>query len=402
MASDRHYPDPAVRPRAGEARAVRAWRRGRLRSDRFHLFRIDPARGREPQLRGGEHTGCGMIAGLKVLTPGLQTTVQDLGRIGYQAIGVPVSGALDGFGLRLANALAGNPQGAAAFEILLSGPTFEIVADSARVALVGTGANLSIRDVQPRMIPAGQSAMLRRGEVFEVAVGAESACCYLAVEGGIAVPLVLGSASTYVRARLGGLRGRPLQKEDVVPLAMARASERRETRMPEALPATREQPIRVVLGPQQEYFLPEAVTTLLSAEFLVSREMDRMGMRLEGLPLRHCGGWDIISDAIATGSIQVPGSGQPIVLLADHQTTGGYPKIATVISADLPVVGRRRPGDAIRFAAVEIAAAEALCRQVERQFADLVAALEPTFEAELDVTSLYCENLISGVTAGAQ
>src|SRR5215472_14601369 len=265
MASDRHYPDPAVRPRAGEARAVRAWRRGRLRSDRFRLFRIDPARGREPQLRGGEHAGCGMIAGLKVLTPGLQTTVQDLGRIGHQAIGVPVSGALDGFGLRLANALTGNPQGAAALEILLSGPTFEIVADSARVALVGTGANLSIRDMQPRMIPPGQSTMLRRGEVFEVAVGAQSASCYLAVEGGIAVPLVLGSASTYVRARLGGLHGRPLQKEDIVPLAMPRASKRREMRLPVPLPATREQLIRVVLGPQQEYFLPEAMRALLSA-----------------------------------------------------------------------------------------------------------------------------------------
>jgi len=344
-----------------------------------------------------------MIAGLKVLTPGLQTTVQDLGRIGHQAIGVPVSGALDGFSLRLANALAGNPQGAAALEILLSGPTFEIVADSARVALVGTGANLSIRDMQPRMIPAGQSTMLRRGEVFEVGVGAQSACCYLAVEGGIAVPLVLGSASTYVRARLGGLHGRPLQKEDVVPLAMARASERRETRMPVPLPATREQPIRVVLGPQQEYFMPEALTALLSAEFLVSREADRMGIRLEGPPLRHCGGWDIISDAIATGSIQVPGSGQPIVLLADHQTTGGYPKIATVVSADLPAIARCRPGDKLRFVAVAAEAAENLCRQAEHRFAELVAAIEPLAEpSAIKHALLFDENLISGVVSGLE
>jgi biotin-dependent carboxylase-like uncharacterized protein len=344
-----------------------------------------------------------MIAGLKVLTPGLQTTVQDLGRIGYQAIGVPVSGALDGFGLRLANALAGNPQEAAAFEILLSGPTFEIVADSARVALVGTGANLSIRDVQPRMIPAGQSTMLRRGEVFEAAVGSESACCYLAVEGGIAVPLVLGSASTYVRARLGGLHGRPLQKEDVVPLAMARASERREMRMPVTLPATREQRIRVVLGPQQEYFMPEAMTALLSAEFRVSNDYDRMGMRLEGPPLRHCGGWDIISDAIATGSIQVPGSGQPIVLLADHQTTGGYPKIATVISADLPAIARCWPGDKLRFIAVTAEAAENLCRQAEHRFAEFVAAIEPLAEpSAINHAPLFDENLISGVISGLE
>jgi biotin-dependent carboxylase-like uncharacterized protein len=344
-----------------------------------------------------------MIPGLKVLTPGLQTTVQDLGRIGHQAIGVPVSGALDGFGLRLANALAGNPQGAAALEILLSGPAFEIVADSARVALVGAGANLSIRDVQPLMIPADRSTMLRRGEVFEVAVGAQSACCYLAVEGGIAVPLVLGSASTYLRARLGGLHGRPLQKEDVVPLAMARASERREMRMPVPLPATREQPIRVVLGPQQEYFVPEAVTALLSAKFRVSNDYDRMGMRLEGPPLRHRGGWDIISDAIATGSIQVPGSGQPIVLLADHQTTGGYPKIATVISADLPAIARCRPGDKLRFIAVAAEAAENLCRQAEHRFAELVAAIEPLAEpSAINHAPLFHKNLISGVVSGLE
>ena len=344
-----------------------------------------------------------MIPGLKVLAPGLHTSVQDLGRIGYQAIGVPVSGALDGFGLRLANALTGNPHGMAALEILLSGPTFEIVADSARVALVGTGANLSIRDKQPRMIPPGQSTMLRRGEVFEVVIGAQSAPCYLAVEGGIAVPLVLGSASTYVRARLGGLHGRPLEKQDVVPLAMARASERPELRVPRSLPAAGERPIRVVLGPQQEYFLPEAMTALLSAEFRVSNDYDRMGMRLEGPPLRHRGGWDIISDAIATGSIQVPGSGQPIVLLADHQTTGGYPKIATVVSADFPAIARCRPGDKLRFVAVAAEAAENLCRRAEHRFAELIAANEPLAEpSAINHAPLFDENQISGVVSGLE
>jgi biotin-dependent carboxylase-like uncharacterized protein len=343
-----------------------------------------------------------MIAGLKILAPGLHTTIQDLGRTGYQALGVPVSGALDGFSLRLANALVGNPQGMAVLEALLSGPSIEIGADSVRVALVGVGASLDIRGVQPRVVAAGESTVLRRGDTLQVAVGRQSGCCYLAVEGGIAAPLVLGSASTYARARLGGLQGRALQQKDVVPLAMVRASERPDLSVPAPLPATLEQPIRVVLGPQQDYFAEDAVTTLLNAEFRVSQNADRMGLRLDGPPLRHRGGWDIISDAIATGSIQVPGSGQPIVLLADHQTTGGYPKIATVISADLPVVGRRRPGDAIRFVAVEVETAEALCRQAERQFVDLVAALETTPEARLDVISLYCENLISGVTAGPE
>ena len=339
-----------------------------------------------------------MSAGLKVLSPGLYTTVQDLGRIGYQDIGVPVSGALDGFSLRLANALVGNPLGMAALEILVSGPTLEIAADAVRVALVGPGASLVIGG---EIMAAGQSITLSRGEVFQIVVDRPSACCYLAVEGGIAVPLVLGSASTYVRAGIGGVEGRLLRRNDFVPLAVEQAPERIELWLPRRLDAARDQPIRVIPGPQQECFTEEAVTVLLSAEFRVSKNTDRMGMRLDGPLLRHRDGWDIVSDAIATGAIQVPGSGQPILLLADHQTTGGYPKIATVISADLPVVGRRRPGDALRFAAVSIEEAEELCREGERRLAELVAALEPVPKGDgIDSLSLYEDNLISGVVTG--
>ena len=342
-----------------------------------------------------------MTPGLKVLSPGLHSTVQDLGRLGYQNIGVPVSGALDGFGLRLANALVGNPQGMAALEILASGLTLEGAADSARLALVGTGASLGIRGENPRVVAAGQSVTVQRGDVVQIALGRQSACCYLAVEGGIAVPKILGSASTYVRAALGGLNGRALQRGDVVPLVLGCASERTELRAPEPPPATEDRPIRVVLGPQQKHFRKEAFATLLDAEFRVSKDTDRMGMRLDGPLLRHRRGWDIVSDAIATGSIQVPGSGQPIVLLADHQTTGGYPKIATVVSADLPRLGRCRPGDPLRFVSVELEAAEDMCREAEREFAKLVGALEPTpSEIELDIELLYGENLISGVTTG--
>jgi biotin-dependent carboxylase-like uncharacterized protein len=342
-----------------------------------------------------------MTPGLKVLAPGLHTTVQDLGRIGYQAIGVPVSGALDPFGLRLANALAGNPQGAAALEIIQSGPSFEIAAESVRVALVGAGARLEIRGQEPRLVPAGRSVTLTQGEVFQLNPGRHSACCYLAVAGGIAVPLVLGSASTYVRAALGGLHGRALQHRDVVPLALVRPPERAELQAPAAVAGSADQPIRIVLGPQQQLFSPEAVTILLAAEFHVSKDSDRMGMRLDGPRLSHRASWDIASDAIATGSIQVPGSGQPIVLLADHQTTGGYPKIATVISVDVPALGRRRPGDSLRFITVDIEEAEQLCREEERRFAQLVVALEPLAgEGDLDLGSLYDENLISGVISG--
>lgn len=344
-----------------------------------------------------------MKPALKVLAPGLHTTVQDLGRVGYQAIGVPVSGALDGFSLRLANALVGNRPEAAALEILISGPTFEVAAERVRVALVGAGAALRIHGDEPRVVAAGQSVTLAPGAVFQILVGRQSACSYLAVEGGIAVPLVLGSASTYVRAAIGGLDGRALQQDDLVPLGLACAAARAEVRVPMPAPASEQRPIRVILGPQQEYFKEEAIEALLDAEFRISKDADRMGMRLEGPALRLCRGWDIASDAIATGSIQVPGSGQPIVLLADHQTTGGYPKIAAVISADLPIVSRRRPGDTLKFVSVELEAAEEICREEERRFAELIAALEvvPT-DSGFDLGSLYDLNLISGVISGIE
>jgi len=341
-----------------------------------------------------------MTAGLKVLAPGLHTTVQDLGRPGYQAIGVPVSGALDGVSLRLANALVGNAPGTPALEVLLSGPTFEVAADTVRMALSGTGASLAIGAEKAR-VEARESVTVPRGEIVEIVVGRQSASCYFAVEGGIAVPMVLGSASTYVRAAFGGLDGRALQSGDVVPLAVARASKRAELRLSAPMRETGDQPIRVVLGPQQEYFTAEAVAILLDAEFRISPSADRMGMRLDGSLLELHRGWDIVSDAIVTGAIQVPGSGQPILLLADHQTTGGYPKIATVISADLPVVGRRRPGDALRFVAVTVEAAEELCRAEDRRLAELVASLESvTQRPGIDLGSLYDGNLISGVVSG--
>ena len=181
-------------------------------------------------------------------------------------------------------------------------------------------------------------------------------------------------------------------------MAVERASERPEQRLPAPLPATADQPIRVILGPQQEYFTEEAVATLFGAEFRISTSADRMGMRLDGPRLCHRNGWDIVSDAIATGAIQVPGSGQPILLLADHQTTGGYPKIATVISTDIPVVGRRRPGDTIRFTAVTVAEGEQLARDEEQHLAALIASIEPMPDSgNIDLASLYAGNLISGV-----
>ncbi|HZU90162.1 MAG TPA: biotin-dependent carboxyltransferase family protein, partial [Stellaceae bacterium] len=340
---------------------------------------------------------------LEVLAPGLCTTVQDLGRIGYQQLGVPVSGALDAVSLRLANAVLGNPPGMPGLEILFSGPRLKVAAERVRLAVGGPGARLAVIGEPARTVPAWQSVSLAQGAVFRVVPGDRSACCYLAVEGGIAVPPVLGSAATYLRAGLGGLDGRALRQGDLVPLALAAAPVRAELRLGTPPDPGCDRPIRVVLGPQQDRFADEAIATLLGAEFRVSPNADRMGMRLDGPLLRHRAGWDIVSDAIATGAIQVPGSGRPVVLLADHQTTGGYPKIATVISADLPVLGRRRPGDGVRFVAVSVEEGEALCRAEEQRLARLAEAAEPVAEeAGIDLASLYHANLISGVVTGKE
>jgi allophanate hydrolase len=226
----------------------------------------------------------------------------------------------------------------------------------------------------------------------------DAACCYLAVEGGFAVERCLASASTYARGGFGGLDGRALQAGDLLPLAREQATERAEFGLAEPPQSSREWPIRIVLGPQQDYFTEAALKSLVRDEFVVSKQSDRMGMRLDGPTLAHRDGYNIVSDGIATGAIQVPGSGQPILLLADHQTTGGYPKIATVISADIPVVGRRKPGDPIRFIAVEVAEAERLCREAEADFQALVANLAPLRPTgELDASRLFEANLISGV-----
>lgn len=342
-----------------------------------------------------------MSAALKVVQPGLCTTLQDLGRVGHQALGVPVAGALDPVALRLANALVGNPENAAGLEILMQGPTFEVEADSVRVALAGTDTPLEILGDEPRRLPPWRSATLTRGQQLRIGVLQGAASAILAVAGGFAVAPCMGSLSTYVRGAIGGFHGRPLRMGDAVPLKLDAAPDGGDGQLARAPDLGHDDPIRIVLGPQADYFTDAAIRAFLAGPYTVSREADRMGMRLEGPELQHRETFNIVSDGIANGAIQVPGSRQPILLLADRQTTGGYPKIATVISADLPKAGRRRPGDRIRFAAVEVAEAERLARAAEAEIAKIVAGIQPAVDAgSLDLASLYAGNLISGVVSG--
>lgn len=319
-----------------------------------------------------------MTPALEVVAPGVHTTVQDRGRVGFQDVGVPTSGPLDRIALRLANGLVGNDESAAALEILVQGPTLKVQCDGVRVALVGSSGGIDIKSEPVRTVPAGESVMLERDTVFRIGGVGESLCAYLAIEGGIDVPAVLESRATYVRGALGGVHGRRLQKGDVIPLVRSSVATGDERALPQPFALDLEQPIRVILGPQADYFSDAAIKTFLSAEYTVSPQADRMGFRLEGARLEHAKGYNIISDGIVSGSIQVPGNGLPIVLMVDNQTTGGYPKIATVISADIPAVGRRRPGRKIRFAAVEVAEAERIRREQEAAIAETILSLRGT------------------------
>jgi len=313
-------------------------------------------------------------AGLQVIRPGILTTVQDWGRRGYQRFGIPVAGAMDHFALRAANTLVGNPPEAAGLEINTAGLVLEATANC--LIAVG-GADLGLR-VNGIPIPNWETAFVRRGWQIEFS-GRRGGCrAYLAAAGGIDLPAVMGSQSTYLRGGLGGVHGRTLQAGDFLPVAPVEwpLPERAARCLPsELIPAYGDHPtVQVVLGPQQEAFSQEALAVFLDSEFQVTPAADRMGYRLRGAAVAHCGSADIVSDGIVLGAVQVPADQQPIVMMADRQTTGGYPKIATVISTDIPLLAQCRPGQStIRFKETSV-------QQAQQSYRRMIAGLNSLFE----------------------
>ena len=339
-----------------------------------------------------------MTAALEVLSPGMMTTLQDRGRRGYQALGIPVSGALDPQNLALANALVGNDVDAGALEIRVGGPTLKVAADSVSVALSGTAAVIEVLEPERKTISAHRSVTLSRGQVFRVGAVKDSACCYLAFSGGFIAPLFYGSCSTYAPGKLGGFAGRGLAAGDCPPLAQERVESAAVRVLSKPLLPPQDAPVRVVLGPQDDYFSEASIETFLSAPYTVSLESNRMGTRLEGPSLEHTKGYNIASDGIVKGAIQVPGNGQPIVLLAVCQTTGGYPKVATVISADLPVLGRAMPGSRVSFKAVDVIDAEAAARKSHQTLEAAIESIELFASGDQEIEQLLLtRNLSSGV-----
>lgn len=281
-----------------------------------------------------------------MIKPGLLTTVQDLGRWGLQSSGVGVGGPMDPFAHRVANALVGNARDRAVLEITLIGPELEFD-DRRTVAVAGARFDLSL---DGQSVSCGIPFGVRPGSRLRFGRRLAGSRAYLSMQGGISVPAILGSRSTHLGSRMGGESGRALLAGDRLPLGQTASPRPSKSAGPVAcdLPGHHAR-VRVLAGPDTERFPAAALDRLQSAPYTIGRDSDRMGFRLEGPPIDHLRGADIISDVTPLGVLQVPASGQPLMLMADRQTTGGYARLAAVIAADIGLAGQLAPGDSISF-----------------------------------------------------
>lgn len=300
---------------------------------------------------------------LKIIDPGPMTTIQDLGRFGYQRFGLPVCGALDDFSARMANLLVGNHENAALLEITFMGFKAEVLCDC-RLALCGAEMPMSLN---------GESAspwtthVVKAGNRLELKPAVKGLRGYLAVSGGIDVPLVMGSRSTYAGAKIGGLDGRILKKGDVLPKGDGESSQEVKSLPQEFRPVYEKSvTLRALPGPQDDFF-DQGLEVFFSSVYKISTKADRMGYRLEGpkVELKPDVPVSIISEPSLSGAVQVPPDGQPIILLIE-QTVGGYVKIATVLKPDINLVAQARPGEEIKFAQVDLDSA----REAHQEYLD--------------------------------
>ena len=310
---------------------------------------------------------------IKVQALGLLTTVQDLGRRGFGPVGVSPSGAADPISLRVGNRLVGNKEGAAGLEMMLLGGTF-IFPQGAVVALTGSDFGATLDNVR---VDVGTSVQVRPGQTLRLGPTTSGARCYLCVQGGIAVKPFLGSASTHILSGLGGFEGRPLRKGDVLRIGRAPKCYRKRTINPRASENfSRRKILRVTPGPQADWFSESSLRAFYEGTYRVGEQSNRMGLRLEGAAVSQRGAREMITEGVSLGAIQVPNGGSPIILFVEQQTTGGYPKIANVISADLHRVGQLRPRDEIRFEQVTFDTARSLLVEQEKLLASRELILE--------------------------
>lgn len=311
----------------------------------------------------------------EVLAPGMLTTVQDFGREGFGPLGISPSGAADALSLRIGNLLAGNPQGAAALEMTLLGGTFRFPQGCA-FTLAGSdfGATLDGKPVE-----LWRTEHAAAGQTLQLGPTRSGARCYLCLRGGIAVENFLGSASTHLLSGLGGLKGQALRKGDILRIGSASdatdksvASKHLPAGLFDALAPRKT--LRVTTGPQSQWFPDLSRRAFYENPYRLTEDCDRLGIRLAGAPVPCPRGGEMITEGVSLGAIQVPPNGQPIIVFVEQQTTGGYPKIANVISADLHTVGQLRPRDEISFELVSMETAHALLREQDRLVTSLVTS----------------------------
>ncbi len=339
-----------------------------------------------------------MVAALRVEAAGPGTTIQDDGRFGWLRFGVTPAGPMDWAAFRTANAALGNEPGAAAIEVGPGGVTLAAEA-AVTLAFAGGAFRWSRHGAEEEQaLPAAARVLLRPGETLRARAGRAGAFAYIAVPGGVDVPPVMGSRATHTRSALGGLDGRALMPGDRLAVAGAAAFDDGIIEAP-WLDAS-DAPVRVVLGPQDDYFAPEAVAGFLAARYTLTGTADRMAYKFDGPPVPHRRDFNIVSDGVALGAVQVAGDGRPMVLMADRQPTGGYTKIAHVARVDIGRLAQLRPGEALRFAAVDAGAARDALVALEDRVAAMSRRLVPLRRTPT-VESLLATNLIDGVTDGA-
>ena len=336
-----------------------------------------------------------MNAALSIIAAGPGVTLQDAGRRGYLRFGVTAAGPMDALAMATANRAVGAAAGATAIEISLGG--IEVTADGATLPVAVAGGDFEVT-LDGQRVPAAVRLALEPGARLRIRAGADGAWCYLAVGGGIAVPPVLGSNATHTRSSLGGIDGRALVAGDVLPVRTIAPCEAGVVALTVPWLARSDDSIRVILGPQDDYFSREQIDTFGSATFTVSHRSDRMAYFLDGPQIAPTNGLNIVSDGIVMGAIQVLGDGRPMVLMADRQVTGGYPKIATVIGPDLGHLAQTRPGATVRFAVTTIDLAVAAL-QAQRALLEAPIATTP-LGGSPSADVLLASYLISGVSSG--
>ena len=307
-----------------------------------------------------------------VINPGAYTTVQDRGRFGFQQMGIPITGALDFYAYEVANLLVGNRPESAVLEITLTGPVLKVLSE-AEVAVTGAEIGITLNQAK---LDCWQSFRVRPGDALEIHQVKTGCRAYLALTGGIDVPVIMGSRSTYVGGKIGGFQGRPLQPGDLlkrIPQQLLSQQRRLPATLVPQYPS--EIRLRAILGPQDDYF-GQSIDILLASEFMVSPKADRMGCRLLGpkIALDQDKPKSIVSEPCMPGAVQIPADEQPIILLVE-QTVGGYAKIVTVVFSDLPKVAQAIPGDSIRFEKVDLPTAHALYHNYKQNIKRIEARL---------------------------